>query len=84
MLLTGTTLLHLPVIQTESVQSGKHSTAKGYFNMRSTSGFFAAVAFLIVVPIALLFQIIFGRGAEEVIHFLCGAGFALCSLGVHP
>jgi hypothetical protein len=50
--------------------------------MRSTLGFSAAIAFLIVVPAALLVQNIFGSGAEAVIHFVCGVGFALCSLAV--
>jgi hypothetical protein len=50
--------------------------------MRSTPGFFAAIVFLIAVPAALLIQIIFGQGAEAVIHFVCGTGFALISLAV--
>jgi len=51
--------------------------------MKSKSGFFAAISFLLSVPIALTAQAIFGgNGAETMIHFLCGAGFVLSSFAV--
>jgi hypothetical protein len=50
--------------------------------MRSKLGFFAAIAFLITVPMALLAQILFGSGADLIIHFGCGLGFALSSIAV--
>jgi hypothetical protein len=50
--------------------------------MRSPRGFLAAIAFLLAIPIALPFQIIFGNGAETIIHLVCGVGFALSSLAV--
>jgi hypothetical protein len=45
-------------------------------------GFFAAIAFLLTVPVALLFQIILGDGAEVIIHFGCGLGFVLSAIAV--
>ena len=50
--------------------------------MRSPRGFLAAIAFLVAVPIALPFQIIFGNGAETILHFVVGIGFALSSFAV--
>jgi hypothetical protein len=51
--------------------------------MRSPRGFWAAIAFLAAIPIALPFQIIFGDGgAELIIHFVIGIGFALSSFAV--
>lgn len=50
--------------------------------MRSKSGFFAAIAFLSAVPMALLVQTLFNSGAEVVIHFACGLGFLLSSIAV--
>ena len=50
--------------------------------MRSRSGFFASIAFLSAVPAALIVQLIFGQGAEPVLHFLCGIGFALSAVAV--
>jgi hypothetical protein len=50
--------------------------------MRSKSGFFAAIAFLSAVPAALIAQLIFGQGAETVLHFICGIGFALSAVAV--
>jgi hypothetical protein len=50
--------------------------------MRSTSGFLSAIAFLLAVPLALLYQVIFGNGAETILHFMCGIGFALSSIAV--
>lgn len=50
--------------------------------MRSKIGFFAALSFLIAVPLALVVQIIFGSGADLIIHFGCGLGFVLSSIAV--
>jgi hypothetical protein len=50
--------------------------------MRSKLGFVAALAFLLAIPAALLVEIIFGSGAETIIHFMCGAGFALSAFAV--
>ena len=50
--------------------------------MRSSRGFAAAVVFLLAVPLAALFQMIAGAGAEIVIHLALAAGFALLSLAV--
>jgi hypothetical protein len=50
--------------------------------MRSKLGFFAALSFLVTVPMAILVQITFGRGAEEIVHFGCGLGFVLSSIAV--
>jgi hypothetical protein len=50
--------------------------------VRSKSGFFAALAFLLAAPAALLVQMLFGSGAETVIHFMCGLGFALSAFAV--
>lgn len=51
--------------------------------MKSKLGFFAAISFLLSVPIALTAQAIFGgNGAETMIHFLCGTGFVLSAMAM--
>ncbi|HVE57087.1 MAG TPA: hypothetical protein VNB22_09680 [Pyrinomonadaceae bacterium] len=50
--------------------------------MKSQRGFFGAIIFLSVLPLAALGQMIFGIEAELIIHFVCAAGFALVSLAV--
>jgi hypothetical protein len=50
--------------------------------MRSNRGLFAAIAFLLVLPLALLSSIVFGFEAEITVHFAAAVGFALLALSV--
>jgi len=50
--------------------------------LRSQRGFLAASAFLLVVPIAMANQIVFGVEAEIRLHFVVALGFALLALAV--
>src|SRR5215216_4292213 len=50
--------------------------------MRSLRGFLAACAFLLLVPLALANQIVFGVDAEITLHFVAVVGFALLALSV--
>ena len=45
--------------------------------MRSRSGFLAALLLFIAFPLAVLCQIVFGAGADTVVHVVGGVGFAL-------
>jgi hypothetical protein len=45
--------------------------------MRSPRGFWAAIAFLSALPVALLFQVVLGGDAEMVVHLICAVGFLL-------
>jgi hypothetical protein len=45
--------------------------------MRSPRGFWAAIAFLAALPVALLCQVVFGIDAEMVLHLVCALGFML-------
>jgi hypothetical protein len=51
-------------------------------NMRSLRGLLAAVAFLLVVPVALLNQVLLGIDAETSVHFVAALGFALLAVAV--
>lgn len=51
-------------------------------NMRSPRGFFAAVAFLSLLPAAVLCQMIFPGGLEIITHLILAAGSLLISLAV--
>src|SRR5215212_8613040 len=51
-------------------------------SMRSPRGLLAAVVFLLAVPVALLFQNLFGSGAETTIHLALGAGSVLLASAV--
>jgi hypothetical protein len=50
--------------------------------MRSPRGLLAACAFLLVVPLALANQVVFGVEAEITVHFMAAVGFALLALCV--
>jgi len=50
--------------------------------MRSRRGFAAAVVFLLLLPVAALYQIVVGAGTEVVIHGALALGAALLSLAV--
>ena len=50
--------------------------------MKSPRGFLGAVAFLLALPLMLLWQALTGGGAEAVIHFALAAGAALMSAAV--
>ena len=50
--------------------------------MRSSRGLFAAIAFLLVLPLAVLSSIVFGMEAEVTVHFVAAVGFALLALSV--
>ena len=50
--------------------------------MRSPRGLLAAVVFLLAVPVTLLFQNLFGSGAETTIHLALGVGSVLLASAV--
>ena len=50
--------------------------------MRSRRGVLAASVCLLAVPVALLFQLIVGSGAEMVLHLVGGVGFILTAFAV--
>ena len=50
--------------------------------MRSPRGFFAAIVFLLLLPIAVLYQMLFESGIEIVTHLVLAVGSALISLAV--
>jgi hypothetical protein len=50
--------------------------------MRSPRGFFAAVVFLLMLPIAIVYQLFFANGIEIVIHLILATGSILLSLAV--
>jgi hypothetical protein len=50
--------------------------------VRSPRGVLAASVCLLAVPLALLFQLILGSGAELVIHLVAGVGFLLTAFAV--
>lgn len=50
--------------------------------MRSTRGLVASLAFLLALPLTALFQMVFGAGAEAVIHGALATGSALMSIAV--
>jgi hypothetical protein len=50
--------------------------------MRSKTGLLAATAFLLVVPLALANQLVFGVDAEVTVHFVAAVGFALLTMAV--
>jgi hypothetical protein len=45
--------------------------------MKSSRGFWAAIAFLAALPVALLGQVVVGIDAEMVLHLVCALGFTL-------
>jgi hypothetical protein len=49
-------------------------------DMKSSRGFWAAIAFLAALPVALLCQVVFGLDAEMVVHLVCALGFMLVAL----
>ena len=50
--------------------------------MRSPRGFLAAVVFLLALPIAVLYQMLFGNGAAAVLHLAFALGSVLLSFSV--
>ena len=50
--------------------------------MRSPRGILATSVCLVAVPVAFLFQLIVGSGAEIVLHLVLGAGFLLTAFAV--
>jgi hypothetical protein len=50
--------------------------------MRSRRGLFASIAFLLALPLAALYQRVFGAGGEAVIHGALAVGSALMSFAV--
>ena len=48
--------------------------------MKSRTGFYAAIAFLLALPLAILVQVLFGSGADITVHMVCGVGFALSAI----
>jgi hypothetical protein len=50
--------------------------------VRSLRGVLAASVCLLAVPVALLFQLIVGSGAEVVLHLVLGVGFLLTAFAV--
>ena len=58
------------------------SVVGGSLTVRSPRGVLAASVCLLGVPIALLFQLIVGSGAEIVLHLVGGVGFLLTAFAV--
>ena len=54
----------------------------GSFTVRSLRGVLAASVCLLAVPVAFVFQLIVGGGAEIVLHLLLGVGFLLTAFAV--
>ena len=50
--------------------------------MKSTRGFFASIAFLLALPLTALYQMLFGTGAEALIHAALALGSALMAFAV--
>jgi hypothetical protein len=50
--------------------------------MRSPRGFLAAVVFLLALPLAVLYQMLFGNGAAAVLHLAFALGSVLLSFSV--
>ena len=50
--------------------------------MRSTKGFCASIVLLLALPVTALYAVLFGDGAEAVIHGMLAVGSALMSLSV--
>jgi hypothetical protein len=50
--------------------------------MRSPRGFLAAIVFLLALPIAVLYQMLFGNGAAAVLHLAFALGSVLLSISV--
>ena len=55
---------------------------KGSLTVRSLRGVLAAGVCLLAVPVALVFQLIVGGGAEIVLHLVLGVGFLLTAFAV--
>ena len=58
------------------------SVVEGFSTVRSLRGVLAASVCLLAVPVALLFQLIVGSGAEMVLHLVLGVGFLLTAFAV--
>src|ERR687897_1509285 len=58
------------------------SQGKSRVRMRSPRGFLAAIIFLLALPIAVLYQMLFGNGAAAVLHLAFALGSVLLSFSV--
>jgi len=58
------------------------TVVEGSLTVRSLRGVLAASVCLLAVPVALLFQLIVGSGAEMVLHLVGGVGFLLTAFAV--
>ena len=58
------------------------TVVEGSLTVRSLRGVLAASVCLLAVPVALLFQLIVGSGAEMVLHLVLGVGFLLTAFAV--
>jgi hypothetical protein len=58
------------------------AVVEGSLTVRSLRGVLAAIVCLLAVPVALLFQLIVGSGAEMVLHLVLGVGFLLTAFAV--
>ena len=58
------------------------SVVEGFLTVRSLRGVLAASVCLLAVPVALLFQLIVGSGAEIVLHLVGGVGCLLTAFAV--
>lgn len=50
--------------------------------MRSRTGFFAAMVLLLALPVTVLYQMLFGNGADTVVHVVLGLGSLLLASAV--
>lgn len=50
--------------------------------VKSARGFFAAIVFLLALPVAALCQLVVGRGAEPTMHFMLALGSGLLAASV--
>jgi hypothetical protein len=59
-----------------------YTVVEGFLTVRSLRGVLAAIVCLLAVPVAFLFQLIVGSGAEMVLHLVLGVGFLLTAFAV--
>jgi hypothetical protein len=58
------------------------SRGRSSMSMRSPRGLLAAIVFLLALPIALLYQVLFGSGAGIIVHLALGVGSVLLLVAV--
>jgi hypothetical protein len=76
----GAAALHSP--GPAVTQPGGGATEATPARMRSPRGFAGTIVLLSAIPLAFLYQVIFGSGIEVVIHVLFATGFALLAPAV--